>query len=666
MKDILDKKGKGLNFLTQQPYSDNYKKLAEKWSQLPIYTDKTNVKTFLKLLDEKQVILLSAGTSSGKTVIVPKLLLKYIITNEINGMVAITNPKIITTFTAAEYGAATLDVKLGEEVGYKYKGSPIDSISDKTRLLYLTDGLLFAQISSDKYLEKYAGVIIDEAHERNVQIDLLLKLLKEVVLHRKDFKLIIMSATINLEVFRNYYNIDNIKYGEISISGAPNYPITPHWASVSINTYNYMKQIIEICNKIIQSKNPQDIIVFVPTIKDAFIGCNEMSKYKDVFCVEMFSQVSQLNRELAKSKDLFKKQGYKIKIIFATNVAESSITFDGLVYVIDTGLELVKEYDADTNMYVLKKDFTSQAQITQRIGRTGRTLPGIAYHLYTEELFNKLPKYPKPSILTTDLTETILSLINYGITIKNAMTLINDLITIPLKQQIDNVLHKLKFTKCVKIDDDNGVLTRIGKSILKFRSTHLLQALSIIMSYYLQCQNEMIIIMAIMELTDGTIEKLFNYSNDNKTQFVKYINKYSYKNSDHLTAYNIYTKLYQNNKMKYLNLQIFNKIDNYIKDLTKSSTIITPNNYDYMNTKYFMIDIEPFTLLEDNIIYILGKSYEYNLIQNNKTVNYINEITAKISFDICTTYDKNINVAICHTLINKFGKKRFIGITALQ
>jgi hypothetical protein len=92
--------------------------------------------------------------------------------------------------------------------------------------------------------------------------------------------------------------------------------------------------------------------------------------------------------------------------------------------------------------------------------------------------------------------------------------------------------------------------------------------------------------------------------------------------------------------MKYLNLQIFNKIDNYIKDLTKSSTIITPNNYDYMNKKYFMIDIEPFTIMEDNIIYILGKSYEYNLIQNNKTVNYINEITAKISFDICTTYDK--------------------------
>jgi len=656
MKDILDKNGKELNFLTQKPYSDNYKKFAEKWSQLPMYKDEKNIKNFLKLLDEKQVILLSAGTGSGKTVIVPKILLKYIITNEINGMIAITNPKIITTFSAAEYGATTLDVKLGEEVGYKHKGSPDDSMSHHTRLLYLTDGLLFAQIANDKYLEKYAGVIIDEAHERNIQIDLLLKLLKEVVLHRKDFKLIIMSATINLEIFRDYYNIDNIKYGEISISGDPNYPITHNWLETP---KDYMKSIFNICQTLLQSKNPQDIIVFVPTIKDAFNGCNEMTLNKDVFCVEMFSQVSQSNRELAKSKDLYKDLGYKIKIVFATNVAESSITFDGLIYVIDTGLELVKEYNAEYNMDIIKKDYTSQAQITQRIGRVGRTSPGIAYHLYTKELFDKLPKYPKPSILTADLTDTILSLIKYSKNKNDALTLLNDLITVPSFTQIETAIHKLEFTKCLKL---NSVLSRIGLSILRFRSTHLLSALAIIMSYYLKCQEEMIIIMAIMEMTDGNLEQLFEYNNEK--QFTKYITQYSHNNSDHLTAFNIYTKLYSQNKTKYLNFKMFNKIKNYILNLTKYAQSIKIKDYDYMNDKYFMISIEPFHKISNNIIYILSKSFEYNLIKNNKTVNFINQSTSKFKFAKCTKHDDKIKTAICHTLINTFGKKIFLGITS--
>jgi pre-mRNA-splicing factor ATP-dependent RNA helicase DHX15/PRP43 len=662
MKDILDKNGKNLNFLNNLPYTDNYIKLAQFWSKLPIYTDEKNVNTFFNLLNEKQVILLSSGTGSGKTVIIPKFLLKYIINNNINGMIAITNPKILTTYSNAEYGALTLDVKLGEEVGYKYKGSPSNSTSDKTRLLYLTDGLLFAQISNDKYLEKYAGVIIDEAHERNIQIDLLLKLLKDVVLHRKDFKLIIMSATINSEVFRDYFNIENIKYGEIYISGTPNYPINQHWAIKSIKAKDYMKQILETCNKILKSKNPQDIIVFIPTQKDAYAGCN-LIKSNNIYCVEMFSKMSNENKELAVSKDLYKKSGYKTKIIFATNVAESSITFDGLVYVIDTGLELIKEYDPYYNMDIIKKDFTSQAQIIQRIGRTGRTSPGEAYHLYTKELFNNLPKYPRPNILTTDLTEIILSLIKYSITIKNTMILVNNLITTPSELQINAALHKLKFCKCLKIDDDNGVLSRVGLSIIKFRSTNLLSALAIIMSYYLNCQDEMIIIMAIMEITEGNLNQLFSYNDDK--QCIKYITKYSYTNSDHLTVYNVYTKLYKNNKMKYLNLQIFNKIDNYVKDLQKYAKIIRIKDYDYMNYKYFMINIKPFINIEDNIIYILSKSYQYNLIKNNTTINFINQTKAKFEFAKCTKHNKKINTAICHNLINRFGKKVFIGISLI-
>jgi hypothetical protein len=172
----------------------------------------------------------------------------------------------------------------------------------------------------------------------------------------------------------------------------------------------------------------------------------------------------------------------------------------------------------------------------------------------------------------------------------------------------------------------------------------------------------MIIIMAIMEMTDGNLEQLFEYNNEK--QFIKYITQYSHNNSDHLTAFNIYTKLYSQNKMKYLNFNMFNKIKNYISNLTKYAQSIKTKDYDYMNDKYFMISIEPFHKISKNIIYILSKSYEYNLIQNNKTVNFINQSTAKFKFAKCTKHDDKIKTAICHTLINTFGKKIFLGITS--
>ena len=154
IKDILDSKGKKKNFLNKNKYSDEYKTLGKFWSKLPLYEDDNKAKEFFKLLDEKQVILLVSGTGSGKTVLVPKFVLKYIVSKKLEGKIAITNPKILTTKNNAIYGASTLDVKLGEEVGYKYKGAPSNSISDKTRLLYITDGLILATIlSGDKLLK---------------------------------------------------------------------------------------------------------------------------------------------------------------------------------------------------------------------------------------------------------------------------------------------------------------------------------------------------------------------------------------------------------------------------------------------------------------------------------------------------------------------------------
>ena len=774
INDILDYKGENNNFINGKPYSDEYKQLAQKWSKLPLYKDTKKVKEFFNLLHNKQVILLVSGTGSGKTVLVPKFFLKYVITMNLSGKIGVTNPKILTTKYNAEYGAKTLDIKLGEEVGYKYKGSPSDSVSQNTRLLYATDGLILAQLlSGDTTLKDYQGIIIDEAHERHVQIDILIKMLKEVLFKRPDFKLIIMSATINSEVFRNYFNVKGLKYGEIEVTGESNFPISRTWLkpNVKVNRSNYVNLAVEKCIEILNRNDTGgDIIVFIATTNDAINGCQMLkqmcpSKLKatdtscnQVFCVEVYAKMKQVNKELAVSKDLYKQTGFKRKVIFATNVAESSITFDGLVYVIDSGYELGNYYDVSDNSYVVSKMFTSQAQVKQRMGRAGRTQPGICFHLYTEDMFNKFKMYPEPNISVMDLTEYILSFIKYSKTIKGMLVIVKDLLTIPSVLQIVSAIYKLHFLKCIKIvkaiDSDksnlveangstlkalnnnydnsemtdtlnftdvnidmssiyvnfsnndflsspslsspqdksnpeklfidevkwskinsfdkinetiNGSLTVVGFNILKFKSSPVISSYAIIISKYMNCQEDMIKLMAIIEMTDGKIDSLFSYNKKKEeTEFKNYFSKEGYNGSDHLTILNIYNNHYLQKNNKFLNKRQFEGIEDRVKQLTLYANSIEQEKYEHMNDKYYLIKNKSYDDKNKNILFILAMSHYYNMLTKENrnmytTVNYLKNSIASLEFSDLTP-DNNSNnstFAICHVLSNVFGKKNF-------
>lgn len=711
INDILDINGKETNFLTGLPYSDEYKNLAKSWCKLPLYDDKNKVQDFFNLLDTKQVILLISGTGSGKTVLVPKYFLKYITLLNINKKIAMTNPKQLTTYYNAEYGARALDVKLGEQVGYKYKGAKKNSTSPDTKLLYVTDGLILSIIyGDDKLLSDYAGIIIDEAHERSIQIDLLLKLLKDIILVRKDFKLIIMSATINSETFRNYFNNKNIKYGEIEISGKSNYDIQQNWLEpqIKISRGNYMTFAISKCLEILKTTKTGDIIVFVATQKEALDGCKTLklecplkinkSTCNELFCIEVFSKMKKENKELATSKDLYKTNNkYNRKIIFATNVAESSITVEGVVYVVDTGYELSKYYDSKYNSNIITKSYTTQAQIKQRIGRAGRTQPGIAYHLYSKDNYDKFKIYPEPNIIITDLTEQVLYLVNYSTTIKSFIKQLIDFITIPTIEQIINSIYKLYFVKAIKLIDSNdklldihdikwsriksindisnifnGSLTSLGLTILKFKSSYLLNAYAILLSKYINCQREIIDLIAILEITDGKLDILFNYNKKEEPSIIKYFNKYSIKNSDHLTILNIYYKLFCEKIDVYLNISEFKKIKersrqlkSYVKSIDKDILIQIKNKY--LDLTDIVIDKNT----NINIISVLSKAFNYNLIKkyNKKefiSTNFLINSIAEIDHFKFTKINKNkSNYAICNTLSDTFGKKSFQCITYL-
>jgi len=709
IKDILDSKGKKKNFLNENKYSNEYKLLGKSWSKLPLYEDEKKVKDFFKLLDEKQVILLVSGTGSGKTVLVPKFVLKYVVSQKLEGKIAVTNPKSLTTKNNAIYGASTLDVKLGEEVGYKFKGAPDDSSSDKSKLLYVTDGLILAKIlSGDKLLKDYQCVIIDEAHERNIQIDILLKMLKEVLYERPDFKLIIMSATINSKVFKNYFDNGKLKYGEIEVSGKSNYPIDQHFLEPKekVSRGNYVEKAVERCFKIINSDKEGDIIVFIAITNDAIKGCkllketcpvNMKTKCNETYCVEVYANMKDEDKELAINKDLFKKTNiYKRKVIFATNVAESSITFDGLVFVIDSGYELKNYYDVKDNATIVSKMYTSQAQIKQRIGRAGRTQPGVSYHLYSKDAYDKFKQYPEPNIIVTDITDFILSFIKYAKTINKMLDIIEDFITIPSLEQVITALHKLHFMDCIKIvnlNDDklsvdkinwsefksfddikkkiNGTITSIGIYCLYFRSSPITTGIALFMSKHLNCYDEILKMIAILEITDGKISDLLNYKKKESNNVINYFNNNIVEYSDFLTVLSIYNNNYKNNKTTYLNLKTFKLIDKRIDQLDKTFNKINENLYSRIIEKYNINQIKVSDDLEKNFTTVLFNTFKFNLIKkvkNNmyKSVNFLNNSQAECKYNELITDGIFKGSAICYQLSNIFGQKIFTFISEIN
>ena len=473
IEDPLDINGAEPNFLNNKNYSSEYIELAKSWSKLPLYQNKDQIENFFNSIINNQVTLVISGTGSGKTVLIPKFLLKYFyLTNKgndnpnFNSNIVITNPKILTTIYNAEYSAKTLDVLLGSYVGYKFRGSPENMVSKDTKLLYSTDGLLLSQIfRGDKLLSTIQGVIIDEAHERQVPIDLLLYFLKNVVKNRPEFKVIIMSATIDPKIFRNFYEKDGIKFGQVEISGQSNFPITSYYMKPEdkINFFTYMDVGLSIILKILEETKDGDILMFVTSQRETEIGCYKLrmlcpgrtiisDKCDSYYCAEVFGKMSDDKRELAVSKDKYKQgTNLKRKIIFATNVAESSITLDGIIYVVDCGLEYISFFDYKKYCNVLEKRYTTQAQIKQRMGRAGRTQPGVCYHLYTEDKFKKLDRFPSPAIALMNINEHFLSFLKYNVYLSDTIYLCKNLITPVTPWQLLSSIRYLHFYNLIKI-----------------------------------------------------------------------------------------------------------------------------------------------------------------------------------------------------------------------
>ena len=435
---ILDPEGVSNNPFTNEPYQNlyydpsknvskknkTYQQFALKWSKFPMYDKREEA---INLIYDNNVILIVSGTGSGKTVLTPKLALHCL---NYQGRIAITNPKRVPTKENALYSAMCMDVKVGSYIGMKYRDSEKSAYSTDCRLIYSTDGYILQLLQKDPLLTELDMVIIDEAHERNVNIDLLLLLLKQLVLKRPSFKLIIMSATIKTEIFSNYFPTHQFKFAMLDAGQQPNHPIKSIYLNKPINKYdangniidnNYFDVAVDKVVSILKETDEGDILVFFPKKSDTTDGCSQLSMRLDrlnrelgkkIYCASLTSsKKTKEEEEMIINSEKYKQNGrFGRKVVFATEVAESSITIDGLLYVIDTGLVNKLVYYSDKNMESLEMKFISKASHKQRRGRTGRTAPGTCFCLFTEEEYTKkFPEYTQSPILNTDLSKYLMT-----------------------------------------------------------------------------------------------------------------------------------------------------------------------------------------------------------------------------------------------------------------
>jgi len=566
---IFDPKGIKVNPFTGEKYSEEYKKLGKIWSNFPAYK---MGKDIVKGINENQILLVISSTGSGKTVLVPKFVAHIF---DYKKKIAITLPKQIVTYSSAEFAAKTLDVKLGEEVGYKYRGSPKNSMSEKTKLLYATDGTIVAKLLNDPLLKEFDAVIIDEAHERKTQIDFMLYMLREVIKKRPEFKLVIMSATINSDIFKLYFK--DFKYKKIDVGGERNFPIK----SIFINKYleyeDRLEEGYKILENILITDDPKksgahDIIFFITSTNEAKDICQRLNtainKEKDrvcritcnggIFCVEVYSGMDKKRETLAKDKELYKESGkYTRKVVISTNVAESSLTIDNIKYVIDLGHEIKGGYIPKYRAKVLDRQLITNAQAKQRMGRGGRTGPGICYHLYTKDEFNTvMEKFPQPDIRTSEISGDCLSLMrNKNVrTIDNLVKILQNFIEPPRDEYIHDAIDILQQLGCVNKTE----ITQLGEKVSQI-SNNPRDGITFIMSYLYNTKDNISKILAMKDACNNNFKKIFKFPQDInlekydkskqkkiremlQNKFDDKISIFRDKTGDHITLLNIYNK----------------------------------------------------------------------------------------------------------------------------
>lgn len=359
-----------------------------------------------KAIRENRVVIVCGETGSGKTTQLPKIAMMA--GRGVHGMIAHTQPRRIAASSIAKRIAEELKTEPGEVVGYKVRFT--DTMSPGATIKLMTDGILLAETQNDPMLRAYDTVIIDEAHERSINIDFLLGYLKRLLSKRRDLKVIVTSATIDAERFARHFEIDGRPAPILTISGRT-YPVEVRYRPIEDMDEADDKTLIGAIDDAVgelEASGRGDILVFLPGEREIREAADVLRKSRPS-TTEILPLFARLTA--AEQERVFRPAGAR-RIVLSTNVAETSITVPGIRFVVDTGLARVKRYSYRNKVEQLQIEPVSQASANQRAGRCGRVADGICIRLYSEEDFARRPAFTDPEILRSNLAAVILRAIS--------------------------------------------------------------------------------------------------------------------------------------------------------------------------------------------------------------------------------------------------------------
>ncbi|MDR1787186.1 MAG: ATP-dependent RNA helicase, partial [Treponema sp.] len=424
---------------------------------LPVYRHKDLI---LKALETNQAVVVESPTGSGKTTQLPVIL--YHAGYGAHGAIGVTQPRRIAALSVSEFIARQLGTPMPGEVGFKMRFE--DKTLPGTKIKIMTDGILLQEMKLDPWLSRYDCLIVDEAHERSLNIDFILGLLKRVLEMRKDFKVIISSATINAEVFSEYFGecpivkIDAEMYPVTLIYDPPE--VLSGQGAGSAAEEALLAKIDTIVQRVMYEKRPGDILIFLSgerMIKECMARLAEGPSGSRLYILPLYGRLGKEEQE----RVFDRAPGSKTKVIISTNIAETSVTIDGITTVIDSGLSKLNFYNPRTFTSSLIEAPISRASANQRKGRAGRTREGSCYRLYTRKDFQTRPLFTTEEIFRTDLSEVVLRMADLGITAFEDF----DFIAPPGREGILAAIDTLNLLDALESDRS---LSHIGKMMTEF------------------------------------------------------------------------------------------------------------------------------------------------------------------------------------------------------
>ncbi|XP_075646550.1 putative pre-mRNA-splicing factor ATP-dependent RNA helicase DEAH2 [Castanea sativa] len=677
----------GINSWTGRPYSQRYYEILVKRRDLPVWHQKEE---FWQVFKSNQTVILVSETGSGKTTQIPQFVLEAIdIKTTPNKrkkmMVACTQPRRVAAMSVSRRVAEEMDVPIGEEVGYSIRFE--DCSSARTVLKYLTDGMLLREAMTDPLLERYKVIILDEAHERTLATDVLFGLLKQVSKNRPDLKLVVMSATLEAEKFQSYFDAPLMKVpGRL-------HPVEIFYTEEPES--DYLDAAIQTVVQIHTRETPGDVLVFLTGEEEIEDACRKITKkvakmgdkVGPVKVVPLYSSLSPaMQQKIFEPAPPPVKEGGPAgrKIVVSTNIAETSLTIDGIVYVVDPGFAKQKVYNPRVRVESLLVSPISKASAHQRSGRAGRTQPGKCFRLYTEKSFqNDLQPQTYPEMLRSNLANTVLTLKKMGI---------NDLVHFdfmdaPAPETLMRALEALNYLGAI---DDDGNLTKLGEIMSEFPLDPQMSKM-LVVSPEFNCSNEILSISAML-----SVPNCFVRPREAKKAADEAKARFEHIDGDHLTLLNVYHAYKQNNEdplwcyENFVNQRVLKAADNVRQQLVRimarfnlrlCSTDFNSRDY-YINIRkamvagYFMqvAHLERtghYLTVKDNQVVHLHPSncldhkpewviYDEDVQTNSNYIRTVTDIRGEWIIDIAPHYYDLMNFPLCEAkrVLEKLYKKR--------